>query len=84
MVMLLVTGATGQLGTAVVRQLLARTDAAQIAVLVRDPAKAAGLERQGVSVRAGDYADPGSLAQAMKGADRVLLIASSQFQQRAQ
>jgi NAD(P)H dehydrogenase (quinone) len=82
--MILVTGATGQLGTAVVRQLLARTGASRIAVLARDPAKAAGLERRGVSVRAGEYGDTGSLARAMKGVDRVLLIASSEFRQRAQ
>ncbi len=82
--MILVTGATGQLGVAVVRQLLARTDASQVAVLARDPGKAAGLEQQGVSVRPGEYGDTGSLARAMAGADRVLLIASSDFQQRLQ
>jgi NAD(P)H dehydrogenase (quinone) len=60
---ILVTGATGQLGAAVVRQLLARTDASRIAVLVRDRGKAAGLERQGVSVRLGDYGDAGSPAR---------------------
>jgi NAD(P)H dehydrogenase (quinone) len=80
--MLLITGATGQLGTAVVRQLLTRTDASEIAVLVRDPDKAAGLERRGVSARIGEYGDAGSLARAMEGADRVLLIASNDFQQR--
>lgn len=80
--MLLITGATGQLGTAVVRHLLARTDAPEIAVLVRDPGKAADLERQGVSARLGEYGDAGSLARAMEGADRVLLIASNDFQQR--
>jgi NAD(P)H dehydrogenase (quinone) len=81
-VMLLITGATGQLGTAVVRQLLACTDSAEIAVLVRDPGKAADLQRQGVSVRVGDYGDAYSLARAMKGIDRVLLFASNQYQQR--
>lgn len=81
--MILVTGATGQLGTAVIRQLLARTDASNIAVLARDPGKAADLEKQGVSVRAGDYDDAGSLARALEGADRVLLIASNDFQQRS-
>jgi hypothetical protein len=73
--MILVTGATGQLGSAVVRQLLARTDASEIAVLARDPGKAADLEKQGVSVRAGDYDDTGSLARAAgnrpRPADRV-------------
>jgi NAD(P)H dehydrogenase (quinone) len=80
--MILITGATGQLGAAVVRQLLARTNASDIAALVRDPDKAAGLKQQGVSVRLGDYGDTGSLARAMEGVDRVLLIASNDFQQR--
>ena len=65
--MMLITGATGQLGTAVIGQLLKRTDAPGIAVLARDPGKAAALAQQGVSVRAGDYGDPGSLARAMAG-----------------
>jgi NAD(P)H dehydrogenase (quinone) len=82
--MILVTGATGQLGAAVVRQLLTRTDASNITVLARDPDKAADLKQQGVSVRLGEYGDTGSLARAMEGADRVLLIASSEFQQRMQ
>jgi NAD(P)H dehydrogenase (quinone) len=82
--MLLITGATGQLGAEAVRQLLTRTDASNIAALVRDPDKAADLEQQGVSVRLGEYGDTDSLARAMKGVDRVLLIASSEFQQRMQ
>lgn len=80
--MILVTGATGQLGAAVVRQLLNRTDASNIAVLARDRAKARDLEQQGVSIRLGDYDDTESLARATKGVDRVLLIASNDFQQR--
>jgi NAD(P)H dehydrogenase (quinone) len=82
--MILVTGATGQLGAAVVRQLLERTDPSDIAVLVRDPAKAAGLQEKGISVRVGDYGDTGSLVHAMGGVQRVVLIASNQFQHRAQ
>jgi NAD(P)H dehydrogenase (quinone) len=82
--MLLITVASGQLGTAVMRQLLVRADPSNIAVLVRDPGKAVDLERHGVSVRVGNYNDPGSLTRAMEGVDRVLLIASNQFQQRAQ
>jgi len=80
--MILVTGATGQLGTAVVRRLLARTDGANVAVLVRDPARAVDLEHRGVSVRVGAYDDRDSLARAMEGVERVLLIASNEFEQR--
>lgn len=82
--MLLITGATGGLGTAVIRQLLTRTAGSDIAVLARDPGKAASLEQQGVSVRAGDYGDPGALARAMDGVGRVLLIAAGVSPQRRQ
>jgi len=82
--MILVTGATGQLGTAVVRQLLTRVDGSEVAVLVRDPDRASGWRQRGVSVRVGDYGDTGSLAGAMDGVDRVLLIASNDFQHRLQ
>lgn len=59
--MMLVTGATGQLGSAVVRRLLERTDAADVAVLVRDEHKAADLAGRGVAVRVGDYDDTTAL-----------------------
>lgn len=35
-----------------------------------------------MTVRVGDYGDPESLAGALEGVDRVLLVASNQFQQR--
>lgn len=82
--MILITGATGQLGAAVVRQLLTRTEASGVAVLVRDPAKAASWQQRGVSVRTGDYGDPDSLARALDGAGRVLLIAAGVSPQRLQ
>jgi NAD(P)H dehydrogenase (quinone) len=84
-VLILITGATGQLGAAVVRQLLARTDGSNIAVLARDPERAAGLAQRGVSVRVGQYGDTDSLARAVEGVvDRVLLIASNELERRTQ
>jgi NAD(P)H dehydrogenase (quinone) len=80
--MILVTGATGGLGGAVVRQLLARKDASDIAVLARDPAKAAAFAEQGVSVMVGEYGDRDSLSRAMEGVSRVLLIASNEPESR--
>jgi len=82
--MILVTGATGRLGGAVVDQLLERIDAAEIAILARDPAKAEDLAGRGVSVRTGDYYDTASLARAMDGVDRVVMVASNQPQRRMQ
>lgn len=80
--MILVTGATGQLGSAVVHRLLERTGGADIAALARDERKAAGLVARGVSVRMGDYDDTAALERAMAGVDRVLLIAGNTPQRR--
>jgi NAD(P)H dehydrogenase (quinone) len=74
--MIVVSGATGQLGSAVVAGLLDRVPAEQVGVSVRDPEKAAGLARRGVRVRRGDFADPGSLAAAFEDATRVLVVST--------
>ena len=58
---LLVTGATGQLGSLVVKHLLTKVPAEQIAVSVRNPQKAAHLKDAGVDVRRGDFTQPDTL-----------------------
>ncbi|SFB56165.1 NAD(P)H dehydrogenase (quinone) [Cohnella sp. OV330] len=73
---ILVTGATGHLGSLVVKTLLDRVSAEQIAVSVRDPQKAAALAERGVDVRHGDFEDPASLAQAFAGIDRLLIVST--------
>jgi NAD(P)H dehydrogenase (quinone) len=75
--MILVTGATGALNGATVEHLLQRMPAQDVAVAVRDPAKAQRLADLGVEVRRGDYADPTSLPAAFAGADQLLLVSSS-------
>jgi len=72
--MIVVTGAAGQLGRAVVEGLLTRLTADRIVASVRDPAKATGLADRGVSVRAGDFAEPDGLAAAFAGAVQVLVV----------
>lgn len=72
--MILVTGATGHLGHAVVQQLLTKTSANNIAVLARDANKATDYAAKGISVRIGDFNDIASLAEATKGIEKVLLI----------
>ncbi len=81
--MIVVTGATGQLGRDVVGALLARLPASDIAVSVRDPAKAADIAGRGVQVRKGDFADPPSLGAAFEGADQVLLISADKLGEEA-
>jgi len=80
--MIVVTGATGQLGQLVVEGLVRRVPAADIAVAVRNPAKAAGLAALGVQVRTADYNAPESLATAFADADRLLLISGSEVGRR--
>lgn len=75
--MLIVTGASGQLGRLVVQHLLKRVPAEQIGVSLRDPASAADLAQLGIRVRAGDYGDPDSLRHAFEGAERILMVSSN-------
>jgi NAD(P)H dehydrogenase (quinone) len=72
--MIIVTGATGQLGRAVVERLLDRLPAGEIGVSVRDPQKVRDLEERGVAVRRGDFADPSGLTDAFAGATQVLIV----------
>lgn len=82
--MIVVTGATGQLGRLVVNQLLSRgVPAASIVAAVRTPSKASDLAALGVVVREADYSRPATLEAAFAGAERVLLISSSEVGQRA-
>jgi len=74
-----VTGATGQLGRKVVEKLKQKVAAESIVALVRTPEKAAGL---GVEARIFDYSKPESLAVALKGIDKLLLISSNEIGQR--
>lgn len=74
---ILVTGATGHLGKVVTEELLKRTDAANIAVLVRDPDKAAAWQAKGVKVFKGDYNDYNSLVTAFQGIDKLYFISGN-------
>ncbi len=73
--MILITGATGKLGSKVIDTLLrSNVPAAGIAALVRDETKAAGLTKAGIDIRIGDYDDKDSLDRAMQGVEKVLLV----------
>jgi uncharacterized protein YbjT (DUF2867 family) len=74
--MIIVTGANGQLGRAVVERLLERVATERIAVSVRDLEKARGLQERGIRVRQGDFADPASLANAFEEASQVLIVSA--------
>lgn len=74
--MILVTGATGQLGQRIVEHLIAKVGAPRVAVSVRDPAKAESLAKRGVSVRQGNFDDPVGLVRAFVGIEKLVLIST--------
>lgn len=75
MARILVVGATGQLGMAVVHKLLARS--ASVRALVRSPESAARFQQLGVQTVSGDLADAGSLARACASVDIVIATANA-------
>ncbi|HET8986338.1 MAG TPA: SDR family oxidoreductase [Trueperaceae bacterium] len=77
-----VTGSTGALGTLAIDQLLKRVPASQIVAIARSEDKAAALRTKGVEVRIADYDQPSTLAQALRGVDKVLLISANEVGKR--
>lgn len=75
--MIVVTGATGQLGRRIVEQLLQRMPPDRIAATTRDLGEAEALARAGVSVRHGDFTKPDTLKAAFAGAAQVLIVSSN-------
>lgn len=73
---ILVTGATGKLGTKIVETLLKSVPADQLAVSVRNPEKAEGFRARGVEVSQGDFDHPETLDTALTGIDRLLIISA--------
>jgi len=67
----LVTGATGQVGSAVVAELLKR--GAEVRALIRKPDDARKLPAR-AEVAVGDLLDPVSVEEAMKGVDKLFLL----------
>jgi NAD(P)H dehydrogenase (quinone) len=73
---IVITGATGGLGSDVIAQLQRLAPATELGVSVRTPEKARPLSAAGIRVRRGDFNEPASLAHAFAGARRVLLIST--------
>ncbi len=72
---IVVSGASGQLGGLVVKELLARGVPASDLILVsRTPEKLAEFEKLGAATRFGDFAKPETLPKAFAGGTKLLLI----------
>jgi uncharacterized protein YbjT (DUF2867 family) len=72
--MILLTGATGTVGSAVLRRLTA--DGAIVRCLVRDPRRL-GDQRVRVQIALGDLANPPSFRNALRGVETVVHLAAS-------
>lgn len=80
--MIVITGASGQLGRLVIESLLPKLPAGELVAAVRHPEKVADLAARGVQVRHADYDRPETLAAAFAGADKLLLISGSEVGRR--
>ncbi|ATB56924.1 NmrA family transcriptional regulator [Xanthomonas citri pv. fuscans] len=80
--LILVTGASGQLGALVVEALLGHLPANRIVATARDTASLAEFAKRDIAVRQADYANPQSLDTAFAGVGRVLLVSSNAVGQR--
>jgi NADH dehydrogenase len=72
--MILLTGATGTVGSALLRRLTAI--GATVRCLVRDPRRL-GIERVRVQIALGDLAEPASFRNALRGVDTVVHLAAA-------
>jgi NAD(P)H dehydrogenase (quinone) len=81
--MIVITGASGQLGRLVIEELLKSLPASELVAAVRGPEKATDLAARGIQVRQADYDRPDTLESAFAGAHKLLLISSSEVGRRA-
>ncbi len=72
--MILLTGATGNTGSALLRRLI--EDGEQVRCLVRDPRRL-GPERVRVQIALGDLSDPASFRNALRGVKTVIHLAAA-------
>lgn len=75
---ILISGASGHLGSLVIKHLIESQGiaAADIIATSRDPSKLSALAAKGVETRAADFSTPSTLAAAFQGVDRLLIIST--------
>lgn len=81
---ILITGATGALGSATIDHLLKLNTDHKIIGLARNEEKAASLKEKGVEVRIGNYDEPSTLEAAFSGVDTLFFISASEIGKRVE
>ena len=71
-----ITGASGNYGRAATDKLIAMGRAQDLILMTRSPAKLAERIDQGCEVRYGDFDKPETLDDALRGAEKMLLISA--------
>jgi NAD(P)H dehydrogenase (quinone) len=74
---IVITGASGQYGRLATDMLIERGLADRLILITRTPAKLADRTAQGCDVRYGDFDKPETLAAAVQGAEKMLLISGT-------
>jgi len=79
---IIVTGASGQFGSAAVQGLLGKLPAGDLILVTRNPDKLAHFAALGADVRHGDFDDARSLETAFAGGDKMLMISTARVGKR--
>jgi len=79
---IIVSGASGQFGSAAARLLLGMVPAEDLILLSRTPDKLAEFADTGADIRRADFDDPSSLPAAMAGGEHMLLISTARVGSR--
>jgi len=74
--MILITGATGHLGSAVIEHLVKKTTADNIVAFARDESKTSVFAEKDIEVRIGNFDYASSLDNAMQDIEKILLIST--------
>jgi NAD(P)H dehydrogenase (quinone) len=81
---IVISGASGDVGRRVTRELLDHHELEELRLVTRSPAKLAGTVPASVRVFEGDYNRPDLLENAYRGADVLLLISGTAITQRVE
>jgi len=84
MAKIVITGASGQYGRMATDKLIAKGHAADLILITRTPVKLSDRTAAGCDVRYGDFDKPETLAAAVKGAKKMLLISGTRVGARIQ
>jgi NAD(P)H dehydrogenase (quinone) len=77
-----ITGASGNLGSAIIKDLLPMVDKNRIIAFIRNKNKTQRLTDLGIEARLADYADKESFVTGLKDIDTLLLISASEIGNR--